>query len=131
MNNCLDVVREHRVYDRHRTRRIFMVTLICLFAECAAIAPLAAKTINIEFLQGSITPKNSDKLGGLACRNYDHIVRLKIYVTWPASAKSEGSNDRRLVFWDNSAEFLFPSGSYVWLHGDYVINGYFIPRTGG
>jgi hypothetical protein len=100
-----------------------------LMLLCAA-AP--AKTVTIEFLQGPITPKNIGALAGLACRNYDRIVHLDIGVNWPAKTSDvEQADDRRLIFWDSKAEYLFPKDTYAYLHGDYVIKGYFIARNGG
>ncbi|HXP75847.1 MAG TPA: hypothetical protein VN823_17015 [Stellaceae bacterium] len=97
---------------------------------CAAAAP--AKTVTIEFLQGPITPKTIGDLAGLACRNYDHIVHLDISVNWPAkNSDVETSDFQRLIFWDSKAEYLFPKDTYQYLHGDYVIKGYFIARNGG
>lgn len=100
-----------------------------LMLLCAA-AP--AKTVTVEFLQGPITPKNISALAGLACRNYDRIVRLDISVSWPAKGSDvEQADDQRLIFWDSKAEYLFPRDTYAYLHGDYVIKGYFIARNGG
>jgi hypothetical protein len=94
--------------------------------------PLIARTIDIEFLQGNINQRSVENLDGLACRNYDRIVHLKISVDWPHEAREQETTDyKRLVFWNDEAEYLFPKGSYVWLHGEYVISGYFIPRRGG
>jgi hypothetical protein len=68
----------------------------------------------------------------LACRNYDHIVHLKIAVDWITDKRDEETTGyKRLIFWNDSAEYLFPSGTYFYLHGDYMINGYFIPRSAG
>jgi hypothetical protein len=90
------------------------------------------KQLEIELLQGDVNQKNVANLGGLACRSYDRIVHLQIAVEWPADARDEEKTDyKRLVFWNDNAEYLFPSGSYFWLHGKYEINGYFIPRRGG
>jgi len=90
------------------------------------------KQLEIELLQGDVNQKNVANLGGLACSSYDRIVHLQIAVEWPADARDEEKTDyKRLVFWNDNAEYLFPSGSYFWLHGKYEINGYFIPRRGG
>jgi hypothetical protein len=43
----------------------------------------------------------------------------------------EQSGYKRLVFWDARDEYLFPDGSFFFLHGSYIIKGYFIARTGG
>ena len=97
----------------------------------SAAAP-PAKTVVIEFLQGRIVPKNIGDLAGLACRNYDHIVHLDISVNWPAKdADVDTSGDQQLIFWNSKAEYLFPKDSYQYLHGEYVIKGYFIARNGG
>jgi len=73
-----------------------------------------------------------ENLNRLACRNYDHIVHLNISVDWPNEAREQETTDyKRLVFWNDNAEYLFPNGSYFWLHRSYVIDGYFIPRRGG
>jgi hypothetical protein len=95
-------------------------------------APPPTKTVVIEFLQGSIAPKNIGDLAGLACRNYDRIVHLDISVNWPAKdADVETIDEQRLIFWNSRAEYLFPKDSYQYLHGEYVIKGYFIARNGG
>jgi hypothetical protein len=97
---------------------------------CVAAAP--AKQVTVEFLQGSITPKTIGALAGLACRNYDHIVHLDISVNWPAKSSDVATTDyQRLIFWNSTAEYLFPKDTYQFLHGDYVIKGYFIARNGG
>src|ERR1700722_15551954 len=91
--------------------------------------PTQAKAINVEFLEGSVDQNSIESLAGLACRNYDHIVHLKIDVDWNAEKLDvEQSGYQRLVFWNKEAEYLFPIGSYFLLHGEYIINGYFIPR---
>ena len=41
---------------------------------------LDAKAVDIEFLEASINPQTVAALDDLACRNLDHIVRLKIVV---------------------------------------------------
>jgi hypothetical protein len=106
-----------------RTAVCFALVLLC------AAAP--AKTVTIEFLQGVITAKNIGRLAGLACRNYDHVVHLDS-VNWPAkSADVETTDYQRLIFWNSTAEYLFPKDTYQYLHGEYVIKGYFIARNGG
>ncbi len=91
-----------------------------------------AKTLNIEFLEAAINPTTAAALDDLACRNLDHIVHLKIVVDWPSpKIDQEETGFKRLVFWNDKAEFLFPNGTYTFQHGSYIINGYFIPRSGG
>lgn len=94
--------------------------------------PTSAKTMKIEFLQGSIDPQKVGELSGLSCRNEDHIVHLNISVDWPTdSITAEKTGYKRLVFWDKKNEYLFPEWSYFYLHGYYIIRGYFIVRSGG
>jgi hypothetical protein len=108
-------------------RVIYFISVVLL-----SLASASAKTIRIEFLDGTIDQTSIENLGRLACRNYDKIVRLKISVDWSADGLDEETTDyKRLVFWDDTAEYLFPEGSYSYLHGSYIINGYFIPRSGG
>lgn len=96
------------------------------------LIPATAKSLNIEFLEGAINPATIENLSGLACRNLDHIVHLKIAVDWPAATLGqEGTGFRRLIFWNDKAEYLFPNGAYAYRHGNYVINGYFVVRSGG
>jgi hypothetical protein len=103
-----------------------------LYVGLLCSAPAIGRTIDVEFLQGAIGPKNIEDLDGLACRNYDHIVHIDITVGWPDDKLDQEFDDyKRLIFWNDNAEYLFPSGSYFFLHGDYMINGYFIPRRGG
>ena len=91
-----------------------------------------ASALVIEFLQADIDPSTVKWLNGLSCRNYDHIVHLDLSVSWPASdADVETTDDERLIFWNKSAEYLFPKGSFFLLHGSYIIKGYFIARSGG
>ena len=88
--------------------------------------------ITVEFLQAAIDPSHAGWLSGLACRNLDHIVHLDIKVDWPEqSLDVETSGNRRLVFWNDANEFLFPEGSFYFLHGSYIVKGYFIARSGG
>ncbi len=109
------------------------VTVLGLFCALSA----AAKTISIEFLQGVIDPQSEGELGGLACRNYDHIVHVDITVIWSGLVVAEQSDYQRLVFWTDrdshgfATEYLFPKGSYSFLHGSYIVKGYFIVRSGG
>jgi len=106
--------------------------LLLLLLVLGFALPAAARTIRIEFLQGAIDQKNVGLLYGLACRNYDHIVHLDIAVDWPqGSLDVEDKDFERLVFWNEKAEYLFPKGTYVYLHGSYVVKGYFIARSGG
>ncbi len=91
-----------------------------------------AKILDIEFLETTINPTTAATLDDLACRNLDHIVHLKIVVDWPPATLAQEQTDfKRLVFWNDKAEFLFPDGTYSFQRGSYVINGYFIPRGGG
>lgn len=104
--------------------------VLSLVAILMATAP--GRAVTLEFLQASIDPSHAGWLSGLACRNFDHIVHLDITVDWPnGSLDVETTGYQRLVFWDETDEFLFPKGSFVPLHGSYVIKGYFIPRSGG
>jgi hypothetical protein len=106
--------------------------LAMAFLAIALLPPASAKPVKIEFLQGAIDAANVQKLSGIACRNYDRIVHLKISVKWAHDKIAEEHADyKRLIFWDDRAEYLFSKGSYSFLHGDYVLNGYFIPRNGG
>ncbi len=111
-------------------------------AAFAAVASLVGATAGrattvefvttAEFLQAAISPQNAGLLSGLACRNLDRIVHLDLRVTWPEQALGvENDGYRRLVFWNDSDEFLFPKGTYLPLHGGYSVKGYFIPRAGG
>jgi hypothetical protein len=115
---------------RRLSSLLCIVALLGIYSVGASY--LVARTIDIEFLEDQIDQQNIENLGGLACRNYDHIVHLKISVSWPEDAREQETTDyKRLVFWNHKAEYLFPDGSYSWLHGEYIINGYFIPRSGG
>ncbi len=92
----------------------------------------SAKTIKIELLQGKIDPQTVGALSGISCRNEDHIVHLDISVDWlGGSMETESSGYERLIFWNKKEEYLFPKGSYFYLHGSYIIKGYFIARSGG
>jgi hypothetical protein len=100
--------------------------LVLLFAATRANA------VTVEFLQTSIDPESVGFLSGLACRNYDHIVHLDLSVSWPDKAVSvETMGYERLVFWSKTDEYLFPKNTYFFLHGSYIIKGYFIARAGG
>jgi predicted aspartyl protease len=90
------------------------------------------KGIRVAFLDTEITPQTVPMLAGLSCQNYDHIVRLRLAVRWPSdSLEVETTGYKRLVFWNREQEFLFPDGTYNYQHGSYIINGYFIARSGG
>ena|ERR1700677_861538 len=90
------------------------------------------KPINVEFLQAKIAPANGKWLSGLACRNLDHIVHVDLSINWPRDkTQAETTDLKRLVFWNKETEFLFPDGTYVFLHGRWVVKGYFMVRSGG
>lgn len=110
-----------------------LIALLCDFSSVnlEAIAK-TAKTIKIEFLQSKIDPGTVGALSGLSCRNEDRIVHLDISIDWPSdSIEAEDSGYKRLVFWDKANEYLFPEGSYFYLHGLYIVKGYFMARSGG
>jgi hypothetical protein len=96
------------------------------------LGTISSNAITVEFLQAAIDPDNVSWLSGIACRNFDHIVHLDISVSWPhGSLDEETSGYGRLIFWDQTDEYLFPKGSYFILHRSYIIKGYFIARSGG
>ncbi len=103
-----------------------LLTLFCLLISINVYA----KKINIELLRGSVTDKTVKYLGGLACRNQDKIVHLKINVDIE-NAHAENEDYERLIFSDDHYEYLFPKGSYFWLHGGWEIDGYFVIKSGG
>jgi hypothetical protein len=107
-----------------------MVRFWIAVAASLCLASQVASAITIEFLQGEITPATVGWLSGLSCRNYDHVVHLDIGITWP-DATVETSGYERLIFSASSAEYLFPKGTYMYLHGSYIVKGYFIARAGG
>jgi len=109
--------------------RKFLAIIVIL---SSVLANAHAKTIQVEFLQAAISPQNVGALSGLACRNLDRIVHLDIAVEWPTDKTHPEIDDyKRLVFWDDETEYLFPNGSYFFLHGSWIIKGYFIARSGG
>jgi len=96
------------------------------------LATAHARTIQVEFLQGAINQQTIGALSGLSCRNYDKIVHLDIAVEWPSEKiNAEKTGFKRLVFWTDDYEFLFPKGSYNYQHGYWLVKGYFIARSGG
>ena len=103
------------------------------FSLCIILLTVGtSNAITVEFLQAAIDPAHVGWLFGIACRNYDHIIHLDISVDWPdKSVDVEQTRYQRLVFWDNSAEYLVPKDSFFFLHGSYIIKGYFIARSGG
>ncbi len=118
-----------------KTARAFV---ICVNLGLFYVVPTLAKTIDVEFLQMNIDPRSVAELSGLACRNYDHVIHIDISVDWPRKAvDAEQSGYGRLVFWTDrdkngfGTEYLFPKGSYFFLHGSYIVKGYFIVRSGG
>ncbi len=121
-----------------RLSKLINAAVICVMLELFLLSAAAAKSIDIEFLQATINPRDVGELSGLACRNYDHVVHIDISVDWPShSVDAEQSGYERLVFWTDrgkdgyGTEYLFPKGSYFLLHGSYIVKGYFIVRTGG
>jgi hypothetical protein len=112
--------------------------LICALFAFAWVTPLAARSIDLEFLQGEVSPQTEDALAGLACRNFDRIVHIDILLNWPEEATEvERFDNERLVFWTKpndygfGTEYLFPRGSYAFALGRYRVKGYFIVRAGG
>jgi len=106
------------------------LTSIALVLSLFVAMPASAATI--EFLQSPIDPDNVGWLAGLACRNLDRLVHLDISVTWPSKAADiETDGYRRLVFWNETDEYLFARGTFKTVDDKYVINGYFRVRSGG
>lgn len=101
-------------------------------AAASSLGLAQAREIIIERLSANIDPANVGKLDGLWCANVDKIVKISIGVDWPPD-KTDVETDgyKRLIFWDDQDEHLFPDGSYSYQHGTYVIDGYFIARSGG
>jgi hypothetical protein len=64
-----------------------------LFIGLLSLVPAAARTIEVEFLQGTIDQKDIENLDGLACRNYDHVVHIDISVDWPTDKRDEETAD--------------------------------------
>ncbi|HEY3146135.1 MAG TPA: hypothetical protein VGJ75_07280 [Dongiaceae bacterium] len=88
--------------------------------------------IPIEVLKGPVNTGNAGQLAALACRNEDKIVHIDIQLNWPYDKlEEEQTSFERLVFWDDENEYLFPKGTFFFLHGEYVVRGYFIARSGG
>lgn len=105
---------------------------LSLLFFCLMLSTANAKQVRIETFQASVTPEAVDNLTGIACRNFDKIVRLKIDVTWPVETGSaEPSGYERLIFATSDSEFLFPKGTYTYMHGSWVVDGYFIVTSGG
>jgi hypothetical protein len=90
------------------------------------------EALTVEFLQAAIAPQTAGLLSGLARRNLDHVVHLDVSVTWPATSLAvETGGYQRLIFWNESDEFLFPKGAYAVCRDGYAVKGYFIARSGG
>ena len=107
-------------------------TLVGASFFCALFWVTLTSALTIESLEASIDPSHSAWLHGLACRNYDRIVHLKININWSDKAIDvERSGSERLIFWDDHVKYLFPKGSYLLLSGAYIVNGYFIARFDG
>ena len=112
--------------------RSVLISLIVIMLNAAGFNSVSARTVRIEYLDSAITPKNVGLLYGLSCRNLDHVVHLKLSIDWPSnSIEVESTGYKRLIFWNEAAEYLFPNNTYTYLHGFYVVNGYFIARSGG
>jgi hypothetical protein len=106
------------------------LVMLSLVAILMGTAPGSA--ITVEFLQASIDPSRAGWLSGLACRNFDHVVHVDITVDWPErSLAVETAGYQRLIFWNETNEFLFPKDSFFLLRGSYVIKDYFVARSGG
>jgi hypothetical protein len=113
-------------------RFTILTTIVFAFAFSADSRAATPRVINIEFLQAEIDPSNVQWLSGLACRNYDRIVHVDLSISWPdKDTDAETAGFERLVFWNSEAEFLFPKGTYFFLHGSWIVKGYFIVRSGG
>ena len=91
-----------------------------------------ARNIRVEYLDADINQQTSALLSSLFCRNLDHVVHLKLVINWPSNAVIVETTDfQRLVFWDSTVEYLFERGTYSYQHGSYIVDGYFIARSGG
>jgi hypothetical protein len=108
-------------------RNILLFCLLLLWLGFAS-STLADAT-SVKFLQSKITPDNFETLGGL---EPGEIVLLDLAIDWPANRLDRETSDlKRLVFWNDEYEFLFPFGSYSDKNGMYYISGYFKIMYGG
>jgi len=75
-----------------------------------------------------------DKLGDAV--DLDTIVGLKLWIE-PAEDDAVGygtstdDEDGRLTVWGEHYEINIPKGAWRWEHGAYVVDGFFIPKSGG
>ena len=105
---------------------------VLLLIGLSAGSGAEARDVRVEYLDANINQQTISLLSSLSCRDLDHVVHLKLAIDWPANAVTVETTDyKRLVFRNSAAEFLFPSGTYSYQHGSYIVDGYFIPRSGG
>jgi hypothetical protein len=109
--------------------KMVAVAFVLIVAMASPTFSQAQRTLVIEFLQNGMSPKDAKYLSGLSCRNTDRIVHIDISVDWPSDGLV--NNKDGLVFSTDENEYLFPTGTYRWEHGVYLIKGYFIVRNGG
>ena len=110
--------------------KILILAAILLSAH--AKTAYAQTVIRMELLCGSINATNIKNLFDVWSRNIDKVIHLKLSIDWPnESVNFEQSDYKRLIFWNENAEYLFPDKAYSYQHGSWIVNGYFIARSGG
>ena len=65
--------------NKCKSKNLVSAAVICIMLCLLGAVPGMAKTIDIEFLRAKIDPQSVPQLSGLACRNYDRLVRDSVF----------------------------------------------------
>ncbi len=123
----------------------FCTALLALAAPACAPTPAdaaARASRTLLRMTGTVTPDNAAAFTAFVAKHQDKVIGLQVRVTpgTPSDFKARHYmaeiTDRLFVVFkrgDNEGgiEIVAPKAEAVWLHGDYVLDGFYVVKSGG
>lgn len=112
-----------------------------------AFAPQPAEaagraTLTLLRITGTVTADNATRFTEFVAEHQDKVIGLQVRVTpgtptdFAAKHYLAESDDRLFVVFkrgddEGGIEVVAPKGEAVWLHGEYVLDGFYVVKSGG
>lgn len=96
-----------------------------------AAAPQAEQMIR---LSGEVDPAHAEAFLSKVADHVDGIVGVQVWIEPSEGGDTTyqvGQDDERLVISNQTYELLAPKGAWRWEHGRYVVDGFFLVKSGG
>lgn len=124
---------------------VFGAALTCL--AIPTVAPLTVEAagrprLTLLRMTGTVTADNAASFTEFVAKHQDKVIGLQVHVTpgtqadFTAKHYMAQTDDRLFVIFkrgDNNGgiEVVAPKGEAGWLHGDYVLDGFYVVKSGG